>query len=173
MELNQVVQLRLSKNDLNEVDAQDIYSFVFLNKKNYKKYIKDLLLVSSLMETDFDWDGIPDEYDIHERFKNNSFCLLSSYKTNIIGWIWANKNVTPYWTRSVQSLKENEIYVGGSYLSKTVERPRGSGSYFYSVWFDYFLDKMNNQYTYSYVDNWNTRSLELAYKIGMKDYKFL
>lgn len=173
MELNKVVELKLLKHNLITVDDSDDYSFAFIDISNYKQHITDLLYVSSLMKKDFDWGGIPDESSLIGRFESKSFCLLSYYKSKIIGWIWANNNYTPYWEDSVQKLNSNEIYVGGSYLSKTVERPSGSGLYFYSKWFEYFLTEMGNKVAYSYVDIWNTRSLELAFKIGMKEYNFI
>lgn len=169
-----IVQIRLQKQKLQKYSFEDNYSIILLDKSNYKDYISDLNYISSLMKKDFDWSGIPDEYDLHSRFYYNSYCLISFYNNNPIGWCWANKKVTPLWGEdSIMNLNDNEIYVGGAYLSKTVDRPKDSGQIFYSIWFDYFTNTMNNDIAYSYVDEWNTHSLQLAYNIGMEKYDFI
>lgn len=173
MDFNGIVQLRIKIKKLKKVNFDETYAIQFIDKSNYKKHIKDLLYISKLMKLDFDWEGIPNEETLHRRFDKNSMCLLSFYNSKPIGWIWANKNYTPLWEESIQNLNSDEIYVGGSYLSKTVDRPSGSGLSFYYIWFKYFLHALNNKSAYSYVDKWNTRSLDLAYKIGMKEYNFI
>lgn len=173
MSIKGIVQLKLKSKKLKKVDFDETYSIRYIDKSNYKSNIKNLLRVSKLMKKDFDWEGIPDEKDLIKRFESNSVCLLSFYNHSVIGWIWANENYTPTWEESIQDLDEDEIYVGGSYLSKTEERPSGSGLAFYYIWFKYFLYALNKKKAYSYVDSWNTRSLELAYKIGMKEYNFI
>lgn len=168
-----IVQIKLERKNLTKFSFSDDYKMVFVNKETYQDYLSELLNVSKLMKKDFDWEGIPDEKDLIKRFESNSVCLLSFYNHSVIGWIWANENYTPTWEESIQDLDEDEIYVGGSYLSKTEERPSGSGLAFYYIWFKYFLYALNKKKAYSYVDSWNTRSLELAYKIGMKEYNFI
>lgn len=168
-----IVQLKLKVNKLKNIEFDEDYSIRFIDKSNYEKNIDDLLRVSKLMKKDFDWEGIPNKETLHKRFQSNSLCLLSYYNNTLIGWIWANENYTPTWEESIQDLEDDEIYVGGSYLSKTVKRPSGSGLSFYYIWFKYFLYALNKNKAYSYVDDWNARSLDLAYKIGMKDYNFI
>lgn len=168
-----IVQLRLQKQKLQKYSFEDNYFTTFLSKLNYKDWISELNYISSLMRKDFDWDGIPDEATLHSRFYYDSYCLLSFYNDNPIGWIWANKKVTPLWEDSIMNLGESEIYVGGAYLSKTLDRPKDSGQVFYSIWFDYFTNTINNDTAYSYVDEWNVHSLKLAYNIGMERYNFI
>lgn len=173
MNIQGVVQIRLLKEHINRFTFNQNYTFTLVDSQNYKKYLSELICVSDLMKEDFDWDGTPNEDDIHKRFENNSKCLLSYYNNNIVGWIWGNDNFTPYWKETIQQLNKNEIYVGGAFLSKKVERPKESGQVFYSMWFDYFLTNFDKEYAYSYVDDWNTHSLDLAYNIGMKQYDFI
>lgn len=168
-----IVQIRLQKQKLQKYSFEDNYSVILLDKSNYNDYISELNYISSLMRKDFNWNGIPDESTIHNRFYHNSCCLLSFYNNSPIGWCWANKKVTPLWEESIMNLNNNEIYVGGAYLSKTIDRPKNSGQIFYSIWFDYFTNKIENDTAYSYVDEWNTHSLQLAYNIGMEKYDFI
>lgn len=168
-----IVQLKLKVNKLKKVDFDEKYSIRLIDKSNYEKNIDDLLTVSKLMKKDFDWEGIPNKETLHKRFQSNSMCLLSYYKNTLIGWIWSNENYTPTWEESIMNLNNNEIYVGGAYLSKTIDRPKNSGQIFYSIWFDYFTNTINNDIAYSYVDEWNTHSLQLAYNIGMENYNFI
>jgi hypothetical protein len=173
MNIQGVVQLRLSKENIKRFTLNQNYNFTLIDNTNYKNHLSDLMYVSYLMKQDFDWDGTPNEVDINHRFENNSKCLLSYYNNKVVGWIWENDNFTPYWKENIQTLNKNEIYVGGAFLSKKVDRPKESGQVFYSIWFDYFLTNFNKQFAYSYVDKWNTHSLQLAYNIGMKEYDFI
>lgn len=170
---NSIIQLRLKVKNLKKIDFDESYTIRYIDKSNYKENIESLIKVSTLMKQDFDWEGTPNEEDIHKRFKSNSKCLVSYYDGKIVGWIWGNDNFTPKWVDIIQELNENEIYIGGSYLSKKVNRPKESGQVFYNIWFDYFLTNFNKQYAYSYVDFWNTHSLNLAYNIGMVEYNFI
>lgn len=173
MKGSDVVYLRLLRDSLRKFSFTKEYTFLFIDKSNYESYLLDLLYISKLMKLDFDWDGIPDEETLHKRFNNHSICLLSFYNNLSIGWIWGNKQVTPFWEDSIMNLNDGEIYVGGAYLSKTIDRPKNSGQVFYSIWFDYFINKMNNDVAYSYIDKWNSHSLKLAYNIGMEKYDFI
>ena len=168
-----MTEIRLLRENLVKFDYNKSYSIIFLNKTNYKKYITELIYVSELMKKDFDWVGIPNEKVLHSRFNHNSYCLLSFYNGNIVGWVWGNNNLTPFWEKSKQELTDKEIYVGGAFLSKKVERPKESGQVFYSMWFDYFLTHFDKETAYSYIDDWNNHSLNLAYNIGMKEYNFI
>lgn len=168
-----IVQLRLSIDNIKKPIYNKNYSFILVDNTNYENHIDELIHVSHLMKQDFDWEGTPNEENIHKRLKSNSKCLLSYYDSKLVGWIWGNDNFTPKWVDIIQELNENEIYIGGSYLSKKVNRPKESGQVFYNIWFDYFLTNFNKQYAYSYVDFWNTHSLNLAHNIGMKEYNFI
>ena len=173
MNIQGVVQLRLSKENIKRFTLNQNYNFTLIDNTNYKNHLSDLMYVSYLMKQDFDWEGTPNEEDIHKRFEKDSNCLLSYYNNKIVGWIWGNDNFTPHWVENMQQLNKNEIYVGGAFLSKKVDRPKESGQVFYSIWFDYFLTNFNKQFAYSYIDDWNNHSLNLAYNIGMKEYDFI
>ena len=173
MNVNKVVQLRLLKKDFIKFDFNENYTLRFIDKSNYINNLKDLLHISSLMSLDFDWDGIPNEETLHRRFNHNSHCLLWVYNETPIGWAWSNYNITPLWEEPIQTLKPSEIYGGGAFLSKTVQRPPNSGLMFYNLTFDYWLNKMNNESIFQYSDDWNRVSTLLSYKNGFKKYEFI
>jgi len=168
-----IVQIKLEKKNLTKFTFSDDYKMVFLNKETYQDYLSELLSVSKLMKQDFDWIGIPDESSLRRRFDNNSYCLLFYYKEALLGWVWANDNLTPLYEDSVQKLKSNEIYAGGVFLSKKIKRPPNSGLAIYQMGFGYFLNMKGKDVLYSYIDDWNEVSIKLAYKIGYKDYNFI
>ena len=74
---------------------------------------------------------------------------------------------------SIQELSEGEIYGGGAFLSRKVERPPNSGLIFYNLTFDYWLNEMNNDCILQYSDNWNRVSSIMSYKNGFKNYNFI
>ena len=106
MDINKIVQLRLLKKDFNKLVCDDIYSVLFVDKENYLGYVDKLLEVSSLMHLDFEWDGIPTEEILHNRFEHDSHCLFWNLNNKPIGWAWSNYAVTPTWEESIQTLNE-------------------------------------------------------------------
>ena len=173
MDINKIVQLRLLKKDFNKLVCDDIYSVLFVDKENYLGYVDKLLEVSSLMHLDFEWDGIPTEEILHNRFEHDSHCLFWNLNNKPIGWAWSNYAVTPTWEESIQTLNENEIYGGGAFLSKKVDRPANSGLIFYNLTFDYWLNEMGNDCIYQYSDDWNRVSSILSYKNGFEQFNFI
>ena len=173
MDINKVVQLKLTRHSFIKHSFTEEYNTVFINNLNYNNYLTELLSVSSLMKKDFDWEGIPDELMLHKRFNNNSYCLLFSQKETLLGWIWANDNFSPLFSETKQILKPNEIYAGGGYLSKTIKRPSLSGLALYQIGLGYFLNMQGKNKLYSYIDTWNHVSINLAYKVGFKEHDFL
>lgn len=173
MDIQKIVQLRLLKQDFKKLYFSENYSLKFLDKNNYKNYINDLLYVSSLMKQDFEWIGIPNESTLHRRFIHNSHCLLSYFNNQLIGWVWSNYNVTPLWEESIQELSDGEIYGGGAFLSRKIKRPPNSGVVFYNMWFEYWLNEMNNNVIYQYSDDWNRASSIMSYKSGFKKFNFI
>ena len=125
------------------------------------------------MQDDFKWEGIPDKDTLHSRFHYNSHCLLWCYNSNPIGWAWSNNNITPLWKESIQELQLDEIYGGGAFLSRRVDRPANSGLIFYNLTFEHWLYKMNNNCIFQYSDDWNRASSIISYKNGFKAYNFL
>ena len=72
-----------------------------------------------------------------------------------------------------KTLNENEIYGGGAFLSKKVNRPANSGLIFYNLTFDYWLNEMDNECIYQYSDDWNRVSSILSYKNGFEQFNFI
>lgn len=173
MDTKEIIQLRLLKKDFKKIYFNENYTIRFLDKKNYLDYLNELNYISNLMKQDFDWDGIPDEHNIHRRFDNNSQCIIWLYENDPIGWAWSNYNVTLNWQNIIQKLKKEEIYGGGAFLSRKIKRPTNSGLVFYNLTFDYWLNKMNNSVIYQYSDNWNRVSRILSYKNGFQQYEFI
>ena len=173
MDISKITQLRLLKDKFKKIPFVENYSIQLVNTPNYTNYLTNLIDISELMKSDFDWIGIPDESTLHRRFKHNSQCLLWIYNSTPIGWAWSNYNVTPYWEESIQELNENEIYGGGAFLSKKVDRPPNSGLIFYNLTFDYWLNKMGNDCIYQYSDDWNRVSSMLSYKNGFEKFNFI
>jgi hypothetical protein len=173
MDITKLIQLRLLKKDFRKISFNENYTTLFLDKNNYLEHLPEFNYISDLMKLDFDWDDIPNESDIHERFINNSHCLFWIYDNDPIGWAWSNYNVSFDWKTITQELKEGEIYGGGAFLSKTIKRPPNSGLIFYNLTFDYWLNEMNNNVIYQYSDNWNRVSSIMSYKNGFKKYNFI
>ena len=173
MDKTKVTQLRLKKTDFKDMTYDNRYSVLFLDKDNYLEYLHELIHISSLMKLDFDWVGIPNETTLHRRFNHNSHCLFWIFEGDPIGWAWSNYNVTPMWEESIQELKKGEIYGGGAFLSRKINRPADSGLIFYNMTFSYWLNQIDNDYIYQYSDNWNRVSSIMSYKNGFKKYNFL
>lgn len=173
MDKTSVVQLRLQKSKFKKIPRNERYSVLFLDKENYTQYLPELLNISTLMKQDFDWDGIPDETSLHRRFANNSHCLFWILDDSPIGWAWSNYNVSPNWETVIQELNDGEIYGGGAFLSRKIDRPADSGLIFYNMTFSYWLHEMNNEYIYQYSDDWNRVSAIMSYKNGFEKYNFL
>lgn len=173
MNLDKIIQLKLDKNDFKKMSFSENYKVKFFDKSNYLENLSDFNYISSLMKKDFDWSGIPTEETIHKRFECNSHCLFWIYDNDQIGWAWSNYNVTPLWEESIQNLNDGEIYGGGAFLSRKVNRPPNSGLIFYNLTFDYWLDKMNNHTIFQYSDDWNRTSSIMSYKNGFKKFNFI
>ena len=69
----------------------------------------------------------------------------------------------------IQDLSEGELYGGGAFLSRKVERPSNAGVVFYNLTFDYWLNEMNNDCILQYSDDWNRVSSIMSYKNGFKN----
>lgn len=173
MDKSKIVQLRLLKNDFTKFEFSEDYKVVPVDKSNYQDYLTEMVGISALMSLDFEWVGIPNEETIVRRFKSNSHCLLWKYNELNIGWAWSNSNVTPLWEEPIQKLKDDEIYGGGAFLSRKIERPPNSGVMFYNLTFDYWFNEMNNNSIFQYSDSWNRVSSFISYKNGFKRYNFL
>ena len=173
MDKTKIIQLRLLKSNFKRLDSDNNYSVFFLDYNNYLGYLLELNSISGLMNEDFDWVGIPNEKTLHKRFINNSHCLLWKYNDEPIGWAWSNYNITPYWEDSIQKLDKGEIYGGGAFLSKKVDRPADSGLMFYNLTFNYWLNILNNNCIYQYSDDWNRVSSIMSHKCGFEKFNFL
>lgn len=173
MDINKIVQLRLLKNEYKRLSHHGEYSLIHLTYRSYLPHLSDLLKISKLMKLDFEWDGMPDEDDIHLRFKNNSQCFLYRYQQKIVGWTWFHEDVSIDWKTIYQKLNNGDVYVGGAYVSKTCNLPPIAGYMFYNISFSKWLNDLNYNTIYLYSDDWNRASAQLCYKSGFTKYNFL
>ena len=173
MDINKIVQLRLFKHDFKKILHNSDYSIKYVDYTSYETYLDKLLYISKLMHKDFEWDGIPTESNLHNRFKNNSKCFIYYYNNEPVGWTWFHSHVSIDWISTYQNLNSNELYVGGAYVSKTCNLPAISGFMFYNISFWEWLTKFNYNIIYLYSDSWNRASAQLCYKSGFTKYNFL
>jgi hypothetical protein len=174
MNVNEIIQLRLSKNDFLILPTKEHYKVVYIDKVNYKEYVDDINIVISLIKTDIpNWDNSPNYKDVVERFESDSHCLLFYYNDNCIGWNWANENVCFDWVNKIQDLSDGELYVGGCFVSKSVDRPADAGRYNYNMICEYWFNNTNCTTIYGYVDTWNKPAIRINLQTGVKFINYL
>jgi hypothetical protein len=174
MNVNEIIQLRLSKNDFLKLPSKEYYKLVFLDKTNYKEKIDDINIIMSLIKTDIpNWDESPNFNDVIKRFESNSHCLLFYYNDNCIGWNWGNENVCINWINKFQNLLDGELYAGGCFVSKSVNKPPDAGRYNYNMICDYWLNNMGYTTIYGYVDIWNKPAIRINLQTGVKFVNYL
>lgn len=173
MNLNEIVQFRLLRDEHIKLPKKSHYKLIYLDRDNYSNFLQDLELVISYIHNQLtDWIDAPTIEDVHKRFKSNSFCFLFYYKDNCIGWNWGNENFTPNWIDIHTKLKDGEVYLGGCFVTKLVDRPTDAGVMNYNMFFDECL-KLGYNPMYGYCDNWNRVAIRINYSNGWKPYKFI
>ncbi len=166
---NEIIQFRLTKSDSIKLPEKNHYKLIHVDKLNYFQYINDINKVISLIKIDLpNWEYSPNYEDVIKRFKSNSICLLLYYQDNVIGWNWGNKNICLDWINIKQKLGVGEYYVGGAFVSKSINRPPNAGLYDYYMMTDYCLNFLNNNVVYWYSESWNKTSIKMSIKIGAK-----
>jgi hypothetical protein len=174
MVFGDIFELKLNKNNFVKLEPKNHYSLVFFDKTNYQQHINDINKIINLIKIDIsDWKESPDLDNVLERLKSNSHCLLFYFDDECIGWNWSNKNVSFDWINTNQKLNDNELYVGGFFVSKSVNRPADAGRYNYNMVCDYWLNKMGYVTVYGYVDKWNKPSIRVCLQTGVKFVNYL
>ena len=173
MDVSKINQFRLFKEDFKKISHNREYSIKYIKSNSYQEYIEEILSISRLMHKDFEWDGIPTEVDIHQRFENNSECFIYYYNNNPVGWTWFHSHVSIDWKSIYQKLNNNELYVGGAFVSKTCNLPPISGFMFYNISFWKWLTEFDYNTIYLYSDSLNRASAQLCYKSGFTKYNFI
>lgn len=174
MNLIDIFQIRLIKADYRKFPQKEHFNMQYINLDNYRLFNREINNVLSYIKTDLpEWTEAPSYKDIIKRFKANSHCLLFYYNKECIGWNWGNKNVCFDWINIVQELPEGEIYGGGCFVSRSIERPANAGLYNYNMIFDYWINKMGYHTVYGYVDKWNKAALRVNFQNGLTVYNYL
>ena len=174
IDLSNITQIRLLKENYKQFPNKEHYALKFVDKDNIDKYSDDLKKVVNLIKEELtDWDQAPDYETVMRRFKADSHCLLFYFKNECIGWNWGNSNVCFDWENNIQDLLPGELYGGGCYVSKNVDRPADAGLYNYNKIFEYWIYKMGYSTIYGYVDNWNKAALRVNFKNGLTVHRFL
>ena len=171
--MDSIVQFKITKDTFIKIEHKEYYKLKYIDLNNYVNYVDDFKIVISLLHKQLKWDGIPTLEQCNERFKSNSFCLLFYYNNNCIGWNWGNRNVTLDWINIDKKLAKKELYVGGCFVSKLIERPSDAGIQNYNMFFDYCLNTLNASTMYAYCDTWNKAPIRLNLSNGWKKYEFL
>ncbi len=174
MNFSEIFQIKLIKSDFVKLPNKDHFKLTYVDQTNYDKYINDVNTVISLIYTDLpNWDNPPNFNNVVKRFNADSHCLLFYYNNKCIGWNWANKNVSFNWIDIDQKLGPDEVYSGGTFVSKHVDRPRDAGLYNYNMMCDFCLNYQCYSAIYGYVDIWNKASIRLSLQTGVKFCNFL
>jgi hypothetical protein len=172
--LDKIIQVKLHKEDLKLLPKKEDYNVVFLDKKNYIHYTDEINTIIRYIKQDLpNWKESPDFNDIVKRFQANSHCILFYYKNKCIGWNWGNENVCFDWVNCSQTLSPGEIYCGGCFVTKSVERPADSGLYNYNMFCDYYLNHLSYNKLYGYIDSWNKPAIRVNLQTGVKFFNFI
>jgi len=167
-------QIRLLKENYKQFPYKAHYDMKYVDISNIDKYSNDLKIVVDLINEEItDWDDIPNYETVLRRFEANSHCLLFYYNSNCIGWNWGNDNVCIDWQTNIQDLPVGELYGGGCYVSRNVDRPADAGLYNYNKIFDYWINEMGYHTIYGYIDNWNKPAFRVNYRNGLTPFDYL
>jgi hypothetical protein len=174
IDFTKIVQIRLLKKDYKKFPSKPCYSMVLVDKYNYTEYIEEINTVISLIKKELpDWEQAPTLEDILKRFNSNSHSLLFFYNNSCIGWNWGNKNVCFDWVENYQTLPEGELYGGGCFVSRLVDRPPHAGLYNYNMIFDYWINVMGYHTIYGYVDWWNKPAFRVNFQNGLTVFNYI
>jgi len=174
MELDKIIQFSIKIKDFTKFDTNPNYTFIYVGLDNAVQYKSDILNIIEYHHNDLNWDGIPSYDTIIERLEFGSKLHLWVKNDKVIGWHWYNPNcVTLDWKTNFQNLNPNELYIGSSFLS-SAHKGNPSPSYeFYRRGLENTMLIEGKDTLYLYVDNWNTASIKLCKKCGMKEFNFI
>jgi hypothetical protein len=174
MDLSKIVQIRLLKNDYVKFPSKEYFNMIYVDRSNYHTFTSELQTVIDLIHSELiEWKDAPTYEVVVERFKSNSHCLLFYYNGNCIGWNWGNRHICFDWINKVQDLPEGELYGGGCFVSRNVDRPANAGLYNYNMIFDYWINQMGYHTIYGYVDWWNKPAFRVNFQNGLTVYNYL
>ena len=174
MDLSKIVQIRLLKENYKQLPVKEVFDMKYVDKKNYTEFNDQLVKVLGLLTSELpDWDNAPTYNDILDRFDADSHCLLFYYNNECIGWNWGNDNVCFDWINCIQTLPEGELYGGGCFVSRSVERPAYAGLYNYNMIFDFWINKLGYHTIYGYVDWWNKPAFRVNFQNGLTVYNYI
>ena len=169
-----IVQLRLLLEDLPKFSFNKDYWFDTIQLSSIEDYREKIDKVILHHHEDIDWDAIPVFDSVKKRIESGSSCHLWMYKDQALGWHWTNGTcVAKDWMSCHQTLGENEMYIGGAFLSRRYKPSATSSYYFYRQGFEYSFKYHQADTMYLYSDDWNRASAQLCYKCGFEEYEFL
>jgi hypothetical protein len=171
--MDDIIQYKITKEKFIKIEHKSHYKLKYVDLNNYLDYTEDFNIIIDLLHKQLKWDGIPTLEECYQRFNSNSFCLLFYYNEKCIGWNWGNPNVTINWIDIDKKLNNNELYLGGCFVSKLVERPADAGIQNYNMFFDYCLNILNPNVMYGYCDNWNKAAIRINISNGWEQFNFL
>lgn len=174
MDLDKIIQVRLRKEDFKPLPPKNEYSVVFIDKNNYTEYVNEINTIIRYIKQDLpNWKESPDFNNIIKRFQSNSHCILFYYKNVCIGWNWGNENVSFDWINHNQTLLPSQIYCGGCFVTKSINRPPDAGLYNYNMFCNYYLNNLGYNTLFGYVDSWNKPAIRVNLQIGVKFFNFI
>ena len=171
--MENILQFKMIKDMFTKIEHKNYYKLKYVDLNNYIDCVDDFKIIIDLLHKQLKWDGIPTLQQCYGRFRANSFCLLFYYNGNCIGWNWGNQNVTMDWINVDKKLTEYELYFGGCFVSRLVEKPSDAGSQNYNMCFDYCFNVLNAATMYGYCDKWNRAAIQINLSNGAKKYEFL
>ena len=170
---SEITQFRVLKEEFISFHIPDEFYVVPLDESNYTSYLNELQLAIDYYHNDITWDGIPSLSDVEKRFQSNSTCLLFYWNDICIGWRWNNPNVTINFIDINTVLLKNEMYIGNTFVTKSVERPKLSGLYLHNLGVNYWFNNTDYDIIYNYIENWHNHSIELNVRNGFTKFNFL
>lgn len=176
MDKENIVQFRYQSNEFLKSESlrSDDFKLQYVDKTNYSDYIPDFHKLLDWIYIHLKtWKNAPTYDEIIKRFQNNSCCVLFYYKEEIIGWGWANTNVSYDFINLNQSLDMGEMYWGGMVISKRIDKPKNSSNICFNMWCEYFFDELQIDVLYFYTDRWNLPALKMFEPFNIKHYNFI
>lgn len=174
MDFSNITQFRLKIEDISKHTPNSKFSIQSINLDTVEHYKSDIELIIKYHHEDLIWDGIPSYDDILERLKFGSKLNIWLKNETPIGWNWYHtKYITLNWKTPFEELRENELYGGSAFLTTKARKFPSPALLFYTMGMKKMLSEENKDTLYLYVDNWNTASIKLCLKSGMKVYKFI
>ena len=176
MDKENIVQFRYQSNEFLKSESlrSDDFKLQYVDKTNYSDYIPDFHKLLDWIYIHLKtWKNAPTYDEIIKRFQNNSCCVLFYYKEEIIGWGWANTNVSYDFINLNQSLDMGEMYWGGMVICKRIDKPKNSSNICFNMWCEYFFDELQIDVLYFYTDRWNLPALKMFEPFIIKHYNFI